>query len=136
MARTRCPIPNPSPWQSLVGERIDLLSLTSRYVSSALSTPRRAFANTTIWAWLRSPDGGPPPRTYTKDLNKALAKILAVSPDELAAAYDKSRMCFDTAPNDTSAKRMGILRRMFDSSAKETWTKAEIVTIIDEILEL
>lgn len=133
MPRKATPRPVPSPWQALVLERAEITGHTTRSLAEAISTPRRAFANTTLWSWTRCHDGGPPASAYKPEVNRLLAKALGIAPDTLASAYDQSRLCFSTGNNDAATRRITVLRRMFADSARETWTRAEVVAIIDEI---
>jgi hypothetical protein len=136
MPRKAIPRPSPSPWQALVLERAELTGHTTRSLAAAITTPRRAFANTTLWSWTRCHDGGPSPSAYKPEVNRLMAKALGIPPDTLAAAYDQSRLCFTTGNGDASARRMAVLRKMFADSSRETWTRDDIVATIDEILTM
>lgn len=136
MPRKSPPRPVPSPWQALVLERAALTGHTTRSLAEAISTPRRTFANTTLWSWTRCHDGGPSPSAYKPEVNRLLAKALGLAPNTLADAYDKSRLCFSTGNSEAQTPRMAVLRKMFADSSRETWTREEVVATIDEILTM
>lgn len=123
-----------SPWQTLIYDRCTELGISTRALAEKIAGPRVAYEHTTIWAWLRSPDGVPPGNTYTADLNKRLAAAINVHPDVLAGAFEESRRKFmltTSAPGQVGP--LAVLRMLFDQSQRKTWTTAEIVKIIDDI---
>ena len=106
----------------------------TRALAEKVAGPRVAHEHTTIWAWLRSPEGTPPGNTYTQDLNKRLAAAISVHPDVFAAAFEESRRKFmltTSAPGQVGP--LSVLRMLFAQSQRKTWTTDEIVKIIDDI---
>jgi hypothetical protein len=123
-----------TPWQIMVYDRSAELGITTRELANRVATPRHRFEHTTIWAWLRSPEGTPPLKTYTTDLNKRLATALELNPDVLAAAFDESRVKFGMAAAHAAQQGpLSVLRAMFANSSKATWKSKEIVKLIDDI---
>lgn len=123
-----------SPWQLMVTDRMRELGINSRDLAAKITSGKRRFAHTTIWAWTKSQDGAPPKDTYTSEVNRKLAAAIEVSPDLLAQAYEDSRR--HLIVNDRSAAVRGplsILRRLISDSSQTTWTSAEIVKLIDDI---
>lgn len=125
-----------SKWQQTVHDRIEAMGLSTRTLASAISTPGRSIANTTVWAWLRSTSGAPGPDIYTPELNRALAKALGVTEQTLADAWDRSRSRFEHRNSDAEIRRITMLRRIFAESARESWTKQEILSIIDDMIAI
>lgn len=111
------------------------LQIGTRALTEKISSPKRKFAHTTLWAWLRSVDGCPPKEAYTAELNRKLAIALEVQPDVLAQAYERSRQhLIISDPQAGSRGPLSVLRRVFADSPKATWKKAEIVQVIDDIM--
>lgn len=126
-----------SPWQKLVDQRMIELQVTTRALTEKISTAKRKFAHTTLWAWLRSVEGCPPKETYTADINRKLAIALEIKPDVLAQAYERSRQHLIIGdPQAGTRGPLSVLRRLFADSPKDTWKKAEIVQLIDDITGL
>ena len=123
-----------SPWQTLIYDRCTELGISTRALAEKVRGPRSSYEHTTIWAWLRSPEGVPPGTTYTTDLNKRLATAINVHPDVLAAAFEESRRKFLlTTSTPGQVGPLAVLRMLFDQSHRKTWTTEEIVKIIDDI---
>ena len=122
-----------SPWQVLIQDRCTELGLSSRALAAKIATKRREYEHTTVWAWLRSPEGAPPGNTYTQDLNRRLAAAIGVSPDVLAEAFEESRRKFMITSNPTQQGPLTVLRMLFAESKRESWKTAEILKIIDDI---
>lgn len=123
-----------SPWQKLVDSRMRDVPITSRALADKISTANWKPAHTTIWAWTRCKDGYPPADTYTHDVNERLARALDLDPSVLAKAYEDSRRTLILA-NDSAATSgpLQVLRKLFASSQQTTWTKEELVEVIDQI---
>jgi len=123
-----------SPWQTMVHDRCTELGISTRALADKIATSRKRHEHTTLWAWLRTPEGTPPSNSYTEDLNRRLAAAINVHPDILATAYEESRRKFMiSSPTPAQVGPMGVLRMLFAGSNRETWTKAEIVKVIDDI---
>lgn len=123
-----------SPWQTLIQDRCTELGISTRALADKIATPRKSYEHTTIWAWLRTPEGTPPGNTYTTELNRKLAAAINVHPDVLASAFEESRRKFmlsTAAPGQVGP--LSVLRLLFAGSNRETWTKDEIVKVIDDI---
>lgn len=118
----------------MVQDRCVELKLSTRALADKIATPRSKFEHTTIWAWLRSPEGTPPGNTYTSDLNRRLATALNIKPDVLASAFEESRRKF-TLSTSTPGQQgpLAVLRTIFAESSRKTWKTAEIVKLIDDI---
>ena len=111
------------------------LQITTRALTDKISTAKRKFAHTTLWAWLRSVEGCPPKDTYTADINRKLAIALEVHPDVLAQAYEQARQHLIIGdPQAGSRGPLSVLRRVFADSTKTTWKKADIVKVIDDLM--
>ncbi len=123
-----------SPWQLLVSERCQELGLSTRALTSKISTKDWQPEHTTIWAWLRSPEGTPPAEAYTPAVNRRLALALDLNPDVLAQAFEDSRRRFIL--NTTSPGQQGplsVLRMLFADSQRKTWKTEDIVKLIDDV---
>lgn len=127
---------NPSPWQILVARRAEELGLSTRALADAISTPEKAIYNSTVWSWIRNVDGCPPASAYTAQVNADLARALGIQPAKLSAAYDASRARFGDVDGGEANKRLVHLRRVLSQSPAKSWTKTEMLTLIDEILNL
>lgn len=123
-----------SPWQLLIQDRATELKLSTRALAQRIATPRRAYEHTTIWAWLRSPEGTPPGDTYTPELNRALAKALDLKPDVLAAAFEESRRKFVLSSATPGQQgQLSVLRMIFADGKRKTWKTEEVVKLIDDL---
>lgn len=123
-----------SVWQKLVQERSNELGYSIRVLAAKIVSPTRKFEHSTVWAWLRSPEGTPPAETYTPDLNRRLAAALDIKPDRLAEAFEESRRRFVLADKTPSQQGpLSVLRTLFASSSRKTWKTEEIVKLIDDI---
>lgn len=123
-----------SPWQTLIQDRCTELGISTRALADKIATPRKRYEHTTIWAWLRTPEGTPPGNTYTSELNRRLASAISLHPDVLATAFEESRRKFmlsTAAPGQVGP--LSVLRMLFAGSNRKTWTTEEIVKIIDDI---
>lgn len=123
-----------SPWQIMMRDRGAELRISTRALAQKIATPRRTYEHTTIWSWLRSPEGTPPGDTYTPELNRNLAIALAIKPDVLAAAFEESRRKFilsSTKPGQQGP--LNVLRTLFANARRKTWKTSEIVKLIDEL---
>jgi hypothetical protein len=123
-----------SPWQTLVQDRCAELGISTRALAEKIASPRKTYEHTTIWAWLRSPEGTPPGSTYTQELNRKLAGAIGVHPDVLATAFEDSRRKFmlsTSAPGQVGP--LSVLRMLFAESQRKTWKTEEIVKVIDDI---
>jgi hypothetical protein len=123
-----------SPWQLLVQERCADLRLSTRALTAKISTAEWSPEHTTVWAWLRSPEGTPPADTYTAALNRRMATALGIKPDVLAQAFEDSRRRFvlsSTAPGQQGP--LSVLRTLFADSQRKTWKTEDIVKLIDDI---
>ncbi len=123
-----------SPWQILVQDRCTELRISTRALAQKIATPRRTYEHTTVWAWLRSPEGTPPGDTYTMELNRNLAKAIEVKPDVLAAAFEESRRKFvlsSATPGQQGP--LNVLRTLFSDGKRKTWKTEEIVQLIDDL---
>lgn len=118
----------------MVQERCAELRLSTRALAQKVATPRRTYEHTTLWAWLRSPEGTPPGDTYTPELNRNLAKALEITPDVLAAAFENSRRKF-VLSNATPGQQgpLSVLRTLFANGQRKTWKTEEIVKLIDDL---
>lgn len=123
-----------SPWQLLVQERCADLRFSTRALTEKISTADWHPEHTTVWAWLRSPEGTPPAETYTPGLNRRLATALGIKPDVLAQAFEDSRRKF-ILTNSTPGQQgpLSVLRMLFADSKRKTWKTEEIVKLIDDI---
>jgi hypothetical protein len=122
-----------SEWQLLVQARCQEDNISTRALAAKIATPERKFEHTTIWSWLRSPEGSPPSETYTADLNRRLAKALGITPERLAEAFDNSRRKFAfSSPHASQQGPLNILAMLFKSSSRKSWTTAEIVKLLDD----
>lgn len=122
-----------SPWQVLIHDRCHELGLSTRALAAKIATKRKEYEHTTVWAWLRSPEGTPPGSTYTPDLNRLLARALDLSPDALAEAFEESRRKFMITSNPTQQGPLTVLRMLIAESQRETWKKDDLLKIIDDI---
>lgn len=123
-----------SPWQLLVQERCNELGTSSRALAEQIASPIRKYDHTTVWAWLRTPEGTPPGDAYTADLNRRLAKALSIKPDVLAAAFEESRRKF-VLSNATPGQQgpLSVLRTLFANSQQKTWKTEDLVKLLDDI---
>lgn len=111
------------------------LQLGTRALAQKISTPKRKLAHTTLWAWLRHVDGSPPKEAYTAEINRKLAIALEIKPDVLAQAFEQARQhLIITDPQAGTRGPLSVLRRVFADSTQDTWKKAEIVKVIDDIM--
>jgi len=110
------------------------LDIPTRALAERISTAKSAYAHTTVWAWLRNTEGAPPKATYTNGLNRKLAEALQLTPDVLAKAFQESRslLILGNASAGTSGP-LSVLRQMFEDSRKETWSRKELVKLIDDL---
>lgn len=122
-----------SPWQLLVSERREALQLSARVLADKIKTPNKAFSYGTVWAWIYSAEGTPPPKSYTPEINRKLAIALEISPDVLAKAYEDSRRKFVVADNSTQMGPLNVLRLLFSTTGQKTFKPAEIVKLIDQV---
>ncbi len=123
-----------SEWQLLVQERCQELNISTRALASKIATPQRTLEHTTIWSWLRAPEGSPPAAHYTPDLNRRLAHALDLEPDRLAEAFENARRRFIIHNNTPSQQGpLTVLSMIFKSSGRETWKTEELVKLIDDI---
>lgn len=123
-----------SPWQLLVQQRCTELGLSTRALAQKIVMNGRRFEHTTIWAWLRSPEGVPPAETYTAELNRTLATAIEASPDVLAMAFEESRRKFLIATASPAQQGpLSVLRMLFAGSQRKTWKTEEIVKLIDDV---
>ena len=123
-----------SQWQILVQDRATELGYSLRALTKKIVSPGRKFEHTTVWAWLRSPEGTPPADTYTPDLNRRLAAALDLKPDRLAEAFEESRRKFVLADKNPSQQGpLSVLHTLFSNSSRKTWKTAEIVKLIDDV---
>jgi len=123
-----------SQWQLLVQERSIEMGYSTRALASEISSPSRKVEHTTLWSWLRSPEGCPPASAYTPDLNRRLAAALKILPDRLAEAFEDSRRCFVLADkNPTQNGPLSVLHTLFSNSTRKTWKTSEIVKLIDDV---
>jgi hypothetical protein len=118
-----------SPWQKAVSGRMEDLNISTRELSSRLSKAKIDVTHVKLWGWLRH-KAGYPGRTYTLEINHAIAHALDFPPQELDRLLDLSR-----ALSSTSLKDRGLhaLRRIIEESPRKTWTKAEILREIDSL---
>jgi hypothetical protein len=111
------------------------LGLSVRALTSKITSGSQATAVSTVWFWTKSAEGTPPSGTYTAELNTKIATALNIPPGDLAKAYDASRRKFSSTDSDPN-KRLAHLRRMVSESPRETWSKADIIALADDILSL
>lgn len=110
------------------------LNMTFRDLAAKISTATQPITHSTIWAWTKNADGYPVPKTYTAAVNRRLANALSMNPDALAQAYEQSRRTLIIQdPNPIQNTKLALLRRIFDDSRQEKWTRAEIVKVIDDV---
>ena len=74
-----------TPWQLLLEEKRKEKKLALRDLATRAQIPAG-----TLFNWVRSKTGAPPRTSYTADLNRRLALALAITPEELADAYNAS----------------------------------------------
>lgn len=74
-----------SPWQLMVEQRRNELSMPLREVAARAQIPAGTFFN-----WVRAKRGAPPRVTYSANLNRRLAAAIQVTPEALATAYNAS----------------------------------------------
>lgn len=122
-----------SAWQKLVTSRMQELGLTTRALAKAISTPSWRPEHTTVWAWTKCKDGYPPKDAYSADANLRMAKALELAPEQLAAAYEESRRHLILSRDAPQRGPLSVLRTLFFESTRKTWTKQEIVKLIDEV---
>jgi hypothetical protein len=123
-----------SQWQLLVQARCADLNLSTRALASKIASPLRTYEHTTLWAWLRAPEGTPPGDTYTTDLNRRLATALDLTPDRLAEAFEESRRKFILADrNPSQSGPLNVLYLLFSTSTRKTWPTEEIVKLLDDV---
>lgn len=118
----------------MVQDRCTELRISTRALAQKIATPRRKFDHSTVWAWLRSPEGTPPGDTYTPELNRKLATALEIKPDVLAAAFEEARRKFvlsSATPGQQGP--LSVLRTLFATGSRKTWKTEEIVKLIDDI---
>jgi hypothetical protein len=113
-----------SPWQQLVTDRAKALGLSWREIHQALG-PKGPKEHTTVWAWTRRPKGYPASNAYTPEINERLAHVLKLSPRELAAAYEASRLhsVSGTAIQETAALELPLdpdVLLMLENQARRT----------------
>jgi hypothetical protein len=125
-----------SPWQLLVTSRARDLKISTRALASAISTRDKNWSNATVWTWTRCPEGCPTPGNYTAQVNAAIAKALHIPAKDLAAAYDASRARFGPSAAPDGNKRLIHLRGIVADSTSSSWTKAELLDLIDAIINL
>ena len=119
-----------SPWQIAVNARMEELNLSTREVSArVLKQSKIELPHVKLWGWLRHKLGYPG-RTFTLEMNHALARALDMSAQELDRLLDLSR-----AFSPTSLKDRGLhaLRRIVEESPRKSWTKAQILKEIDSL---
>ena len=123
-----------SEWQQLVEDRRQELKMSTRDIAAALQPVHAKLGHTTVWAWLNHMNGVPAKAIYTNELNRHLAKVLDLKPERLALAYDNSNVHLVVADKQTASRGpLAVLRRLFADSSKETYTREEIVKLIDDI---
>ena len=122
-----------SPWQKLVVARMAELSLSTRDVAAKIRLGDYRPEHSTIWAWTKCKDGYPPKETYASDVNARLAKALEIEPEVLAKAYEDSRRHLILSRDATQRGPLSVLRTLFFESSRKTWTKAEIIGLIDQV---
>ena len=118
----------------MVRERCDELRISTRALTSKISTADWKPEHTTVWAWMRSPEGTPPADTYTAAVNRRLALALELKPDVLAQAFEDSRRRFiltTTTPGQHGP--LSVLRMLFADSQRKTWKTEDIVKLIDDV---
>ena len=123
-----------SQWQLLVQARCVDLNLSTRALAAKIASPLRNYEHSTVWAWLRAPEGTPPGDTYTTDLNRRLAAALDLTPDRLAEAFDESRRKFilaDKTPSQSGP--LSVLYLLFTTTGRKTWKTEEIVKLLDDV---
>lgn len=112
---------------------MDEKRLSLQDVADGISSRFHVFYRSTIWNWLRTPEGVPRRKNYTADVNARLAHLLGINPDMLAGLYDQSNR-FSSVPALDHGSRGYIyaLRAVFKESSR-TWTSAEVLELIDQI---
>lgn len=123
-----------SSWQILVQDRCTELRISTRALADKIATPRKSYEHSTLWAWIRSPEGVPPGAAYTQELNARLAAAIEVHPDVLSSAFEESRRKFmQTTSSPGQVGPLAVLRMLFADSMRKTWKTEEIVKLIDNI---
>ena len=118
-----------SVWQRLVEQtRIDKgLSL------DVLSTKSKIGSKAKLWGWINHKEGYPPARSYTPEVNAALAKALALPAPQLAKAYEDSRVHFVVAAASVSrAPKSSITSaiKAIRSNGRQRWTTEQVVDVL------
>lgn len=122
-----------SKWQKLVARRMEELGLTTRALAEKVATASWKPNHSTLWAWIRAKEGYPYHKTYTSLANARLAKALEIDPDVLAEAYEDSRRSFTVSTRTSKHGPLVVLRSLFSESRRKTWTKQEIIELIDNL---
>lgn len=118
----------------MVHYRMQATELSTRSLAALISGKKKSYSHATVWGWLLSLEGGPPRTTYTQELNVLIAKALDIQSSTLAQAYEESRRALLlTETGKGHSGKLGVLRRLFDSSPGKTWTSEELVLLIDDI---
>jgi hypothetical protein len=119
-----------SPWQLAINTRMEEMPISTRDLSDRIwKQSKIRLEHVKLWGWIRHKLGYPG-RTFTLEMNHAIAKALDIPTQELDRLLDLSRAF---SPSTLKDRGLYALRRIIENSPRKQWTKAQILAEIDAL---